>query len=121
MCWQLVACVPKRISRGRQYMALDSRCMCWANAHRAPPHPCGLVVCRRTWPPKSRLFVKGVACAYVRSRHIRMVPDHPDSLLPCNARAVPKQAVPLESPCAIRGVARGCQFTAGPEGARRAY
>lgn len=49
-----------------------------------------------------------------------MVPDHPDNLLPGNARAVPNHAVARESACVIRGaVLRGCQFTAGPESAPR--
>lgn len=60
----------KRVSRNGQYMALQRRHVCWANADRARAHLCGLVVCRRTWPARSRFLSEEGPGAYVRRQRI---------------------------------------------------
>lgn len=43
-------------------------------------NPCGLVVCRRTWPPQSRLHGQKALDMHTFARRCcRMVPDHPAS------------------------------------------
>jgi hypothetical protein len=65
MCWQLLARIPSALVEGDNIGPQD---VCWANADWARAHPCGLAVCRRTWPSKSRLALKGAPRAYVRSQ-----------------------------------------------------
>jgi hypothetical protein len=113
MCWQLLACIPSALVEGDNIRPQD---VCWANAHRARAHRCGLAACRRTWPPQSRLLLQGAPCAYVRSQ-----------TLPCGARSaaiLPHNACePFRNTLFRRSDVsrdgRGCRADAGPKLRRR--
>jgi hypothetical protein len=85
MCWQLLACIPSALVEGDNIRPQDA---CWANAHWARAHRCGLVACRRTWPPESRLLLQGAPVHMFAARHRRMVPDQQrSSHMPCTSRS----------------------------------